>query len=208
MSRVSPMKKVSLVYLSLSLLTNLATKDFRSYLCPVVSEKLSVPQVADALKTTPPTVRRLLEDGMLRGSRSVKGTRTYWTVDAADLGVYLRDHGTFRKSPRASVLDTLRRELDALRQRVEDVEAQTGVRVGGNDRAEVVALREALRLQRNVSALQRDADDARSEVVGLLLKAMEANERADAKRRVANQALDGIVGQLTTPGDTSALSPT
>src|SRR3954469_12121269 len=60
---------------------------------PTVSDDLSVAEAADALGTSPQTVRRLLRDGELRGRRQPWGSRFVWIPSRKGVGEFLSRHG-------------------------------------------------------------------------------------------------------------------
>src|SRR6185503_18550562 len=72
---------------------------------PTVSDDLTVAEAADALGTSPQTVRRLLRDGELRGRRQPWGNRFVWVPSRKGVGEFLSQHGRLdgrRRSPPAS----------------------------------------------------------------------------------------------------------
>ncbi len=85
-------------------------------------------------------------------------------------------------------------EVRLLRSLVEDRLA-----VSPGAEAEVVALREALQLQRAAMTVLLEADADRSAGVTCLREAMEFFGSADAKRTRAIELLDGVVGSLSLP---------
>ena len=168
---------------------------------------MTVPEAARLLGCTPPTVRKLVADGHLPAVETQRGTRTFRTLRRADVKRFLSTHGGFnqRGGRPAAVSDgeirALRDEVSALAQRVDD-----GAASSPDMRAEVVALREAVQLQRAAVAELLEADDARAEGMRLLLEAMRSFETADGKRRKAASILDQVIGSLTIPGNAEELT--
>src|SRR3954469_23521011 len=73
---------------------------------PTVSDDLSVAEAADALGTSPQTVRRLLRDGELSGRRQPWGSRFVWVPSRKGVGEFLSQHGRLdgrRREPPATV---------------------------------------------------------------------------------------------------------
>jgi hypothetical protein len=64
----------------------------------------------------------------------------------------------------------------------------------------VVSLQDALARAREVSELQRRADDARSEMIKHLQAAISSGERADTFRRQALLELEESVSAMSGPG--------
>src|SRR3954470_18301470 len=60
---------------------------------PTVSDDLTVGEAADALGTSPQTVRRLLREGQLRGRRQPWGKRFVWVPSRKGVGEFLSQHG-------------------------------------------------------------------------------------------------------------------
>jgi excisionase family DNA binding protein len=60
---------------------------------PAVSDDLTVAEAADALGTSPQTVRRLLRDGELRGRRQPWGSRFVWVPSRKGVCEFLLQHG-------------------------------------------------------------------------------------------------------------------
>lgn len=166
---------------------------------------MTVPQAARALGCSPPTVRALVADGLLPATAIDRGKRTFLTIKSAEVDDYLRKHGEFSRRARrprdgGTEHQLLLAEIKALR---EAVDARGS---GGGADVEVVALREALHLQRAAMAALLEADDARSEGVRHLREAMQSFDAADLKRRRAINLLDEVIGSLTVPGNAEALS--
>jgi excisionase family DNA binding protein len=162
-------------------------------------ESLSVPQVAERLGCSGPTVRALLAAEELAGVRATRGTRNFWRVDGNEVARYLSEHGRFPS--RRPSMDTreIQEQLDDLASRVDVLESKGPSTDIDGLRAEVVALRDALHLQRQVTALMREADGARAAVVTLLVDAVKASETADEKRRQVIAITDSIAGALSLP---------
>jgi excisionase family DNA binding protein len=60
---------------------------------PTVSDDLTVAEAADALGTSPQTVRRLLRDGELRGRRPPWGNRFVWVPSRKGVDEFLSQNG-------------------------------------------------------------------------------------------------------------------
>src|SRR3954470_18454062 len=74
-----------------------------------MSDDLTVAEAADALGTSPQTVRRLLRDGELRGRREPWGNRFVWVPSRKGVCEFLSRHGRLggsrRGRPATSMLD-------------------------------------------------------------------------------------------------------
>jgi hypothetical protein len=143
-------------------------------------------------------------DGRLKRVRyETHGSRDYLRLDVAEVEAYAATHGPVGRERHAdgqllAEVEALRAEVAALRALLEDRPAGSGSHgLGG----EVVALREALQLQRAALGLLQEADEERSRATGLLMDAMRSFEQADTKRRQATAALDRVVGAMTLPRD-------
>ena len=73
-------------------------------------------------------------------------------------------------------------------------------------RARIVSLEEALARVRLAAELQRDADAERAAVVGRLLEALSASERAEALRRRAVTELEEALAAFSGPGHAAEIS--
>ena len=73
------------------------------------SDDLTVDQAADALGTSPQTVRRLLREGELQGRRKPWGTRFVWVPSRRGVDEFLSQHGRLdgRRRARLSLLSTI-----------------------------------------------------------------------------------------------------
>lgn len=183
---------------------------------------ISAPVVAQRLGTTPPTVRKLIENGDLVGTAEQHGQRLRWLADPKDVERYLDDHGPFRGTARDTAARTAQRILDeregdllrTFSAILEDINARlarleaagsqsTGQQVRDNQTTgtqTTADLLARLELQRAASTLQHEADAARSNVVTHLIAGLAASEIADGKRREVITALNTIVGILATEG--------
>src|SRR4051794_25480890 len=77
-----------------------------------MSDDLTVAEAADALGTSPQTVRRLLRDGELRGRRQPWGSRFVWVPSRNGIGEFLSEQGRLdgrRRVPRAVPESAVRR---------------------------------------------------------------------------------------------------
>ena len=165
---------------------------------------MTPPQVAVMLACTPPTVRALIDDGLLPATATKKGKRTFHTVNSDDVDTYIAQHGTFasrsgrRTRPESNGSTRTGRDEDpdepggsSVLQEIRDLRDLVESRVGSADaHADVVALQEALQLQRAAMAVLLEADDARSEGIELLKQAMDSFQSADTKRKRAAELLD------------------
>src|SRR3954452_2982669 len=75
---------------------------------PTASDDLTVAEAADALGTSPQTVRRLLRNGELRGRRQPWGDRFVWVPSRNGVREFLSQHGRLdgrrRRRPATGVL--------------------------------------------------------------------------------------------------------
>ncbi|QWF21770.1 helix-turn-helix domain-containing protein [Nocardioides sp. LMS-CY] len=164
---------------------------------------MTVPQAARALGCSAPTVRVLVADGLLAATATKRGKRTFLAINPADVDAYLTEHGGFsrrtRRQPESGGdYQVLLAEVRALREAVD-------ARNSDAASVEVVALREALHLQRAAMAALQEADDARAQGVRHLREAMESFDDADIKRKRAITLLDEVVGSFTIPGNAQDL---
>ncbi|NYD40040.1 helix-turn-helix domain-containing protein [Nocardioides panaciterrulae] len=167
---------------------------------------MTPPQAAEVLGCTAPTVRSLIIDGALRAVATKKGNRTFYAIRREDVDAYVEEHGTFDRRRRGGAADpaagsSLAGEVRSLRRLVEGRLADSSDAV-----AEIVALREALQLQRAAMAVLLEADADRAAGVKHMRDAMECFDRADAKRQHAIELLDRVVGSLTLPRTTADLT--
>jgi hypothetical protein len=173
-----------------------------------MSDTLTTGQVAGELGTTAPTVRSLLERGLLTGRQEHRGTRFVWLVDASSVRTYLAKHGEFSRRPRQSRLGKLEDEVAALaavinttNRREAPSTSRTAVERERDDlRATVVTLRETLARVHSVAELQREADAERSAIIEHLQAAVAAGERADVLRRRASGELEEALAAASRPG--------
>lgn len=180
----------------------------RGVIFPEVSDTLTTGQAARELGTTPPTVRSLLERGLLAGRQERRGTRFVWLVDASSVRTYLAKHGEFSRRPRESRLAKLETEVAVLAAAMNSPNragapstSQKAVERERDDlRAMVVTLREALARVHSVAELQREADAERSAIIEHLQAAVAAGERADVLRRRASGELEEALAAASRPG--------
>lgn len=122
-----------------------------------MQDRISTAEAARRLGTTPPTIRRLLEEEKLRGSREQRGSRFRWLIDEQSVTAYLSKHGKFpgRSGPRGgasieSKLAELSEQVDALERVVSPTPHPGGGRVADLEaerddlRAELVSVHESL----------------------------------------------------------------
>lgn len=175
---------------------------------------MTPPAVAEMIGCSPPTVRSLIEDGLLPAVAIKKAKKTYYTVSRTDVEAYLREYGPFAKrqpqrsrgqssssSGSRAEHHSLVEEIRLLREVVEGRAAPSP-----DAQAEVVALRETLQVQRAAMAALLEADDDRSAGVRSLQEAMRCFESADEKRKRAIGLLDDAIGSLTLPGTIAGLT--
>lgn len=171
-----------------------------------MSDEISVAEAARRLGASPPTIRGLLDSGRLSGRRKPRGSRFVWSVDGESVERFRSEHGPFggRRRPQHSVA-SLAAEVESLRLALDST---LNCAVERDDlRATLVTLRDALAQTRDVLQLQREADDARADMVQHLLDALAAGERADNLRRGALERLEAAVGTATGPGHPGELGP-
>lgn len=174
----------------------------------VMADAVMTGEAAELLGTTPPTVRTLLNRGLLTGRQVRRSTGFVWLVDASSIQKYKREHGDFRKRTRPSRLDRLEAELAALRTALTDSERlQPGKGSAGDAERErddlrgtVVTLRDALARTHTVAELQREAEAERSAIIEHLQAATAAGERVDVLRRRAIYELEEAVAATARPG--------
>ncbi len=172
-------------------------------------------EAARLLGTTPPTVRLMLERGVLSGRQDQHGTRLWWVVDTSSIDAYLSAHGSFKRQTSKSRLEAIEEELVALREtiaapgqgKISSSEAVRVERERDDLRATVITLQDALARARSAAELQRDAERERATVIEHLQAALAASERADALRRQAFAELDEAVAAAAFPGHPGGLAP-
>ena len=166
-------------------------------------------EAADRLGTSKPTVRILIDKGLLRATKQPRGSRFVWRVEERSLDAFLVDHGRYegRSRSRPSRVTRIEAELSTLREVVHALDptaVPNAVDAIGRERdelrAQVVNLKDALARSQDVAELQRDADTERAVVIEHLLAAAAANERADALRRQALLNLEEALAAFARPG--------
>jgi hypothetical protein len=172
---------------------------------PYMTDGVSTAEAARLLSTTPPTVRGLLESGDLHGRKINRGSRFAWVIEEGSIHRYIAEHGKFTGERRAakSRVAELEHEVAAIRSVIDaDAPPARGSTQRERDdlRATVVTLRDALARTRNVADLQKQADDARAQVVEHLIAAVSASERADALRRDAVAEMEDAVAAVAQAG--------
>ena len=180
---------------------------------------LTTSAAARLLGTSKPTVTALIAKGHLQATRQPRGKLSTWRIDERSVERWLDEHGRYDERNRGgrSRLAKLEAEVSALREEVRTLasadQLTTGVNRTGEEgrerddlRARVVSLGEALAHVRLVAELQRDADAERAAVVGRLLEALGASERADALRRRAITELEEALAAFSRPGHAAEIS--
>jgi excisionase family DNA binding protein len=176
-----------------------------------MADGVSTTDAAERLGTTRPTIRSLLERGVLAGTQMPRGgKRTAWIVDSDSLDEFVARHGRFdqktqqRTGPRLAKLEA---DVAALRAILSEAsiggpgfERDAIARERDDLRARVVTLEEALARSRTAAELQRRAEAARAQSVEHLLAAVAAGERADALRREALAEMDDAVAAASRVG--------
>jgi hypothetical protein len=181
-----------------------------------VEDVVSVRAAAEALGTTPPTVRKLLEAGELAGEKETHRSRFHWKIDGKSVERFLSEHGRFPGGPGApsrirrvhTAVESLDKRLTALEDRGFEREAvaPSALEAERDDlRARVIALEDALARISGAAELQRAADAERSRVVENLLAANAASEKADALRRRAVAALEEALAGFGRPGHAGSI---
>jgi excisionase family DNA binding protein len=159
---------------------------------------MTTAEVAVALGTTAPTVRSLLERGVLKGRKERKRRGFSWRVDRQSVRSYLDEHGEFRRRPRQARVGKREGDVDAI------VAKGSATRAAGPDasslRSRIVALEEALMRLRAVAESNRAAEDERAGVTEHLLAALGASQRAESARRQAEAELDEALAAALRPG--------
>lgn len=171
------------------------------------------------LGTSKPTVLALIADGHLQATRQPRGKLSSWHIDERSVQHWLEEHGRYDEKSRRgrSRLAKLEDEVAALHEEVRALasarQRPAGVHRAGEEgrerddlRARIVSLEEALARAHLVAELQRDADAERTAVVGQLLEAMAASERAEALRRRAIAELEETLAAFSRPGHAAEIS--
>jgi hypothetical protein len=171
------------------------------------------------LGTSKPTVHALIAKGILKATRQPRGKLSMWYIDESSVQRWLGEHGRYDEQNRRgpSRLARLEAEVLGLREQVQalvfayragpDISpAEVAARERDDLRAQVVSLEEALARAHLVAELQRDADTERAAVIGHLLEAAAANERAEGLRRRAITELEEAVAAFSRPGHAAEIS--
>jgi excisionase family DNA binding protein len=182
-------------------------------------ESVTASEAARLLGTSKPTVMALIANGHLQATRHPRGKRSIWRIDERSVQRWLDEHGKYDGPSRGgrSKLAKLEAEVSALREEVRALASahqrgvgvnRTGEEMLAHDdlRARMVSLEEALARAHLVAELQRDADAERAAVVGRLLEAMAASERAEALRRRAVTELEEALAAFSGPGHAAEIS--
>jgi len=181
-------------------------------------ESLTTSEAARLLGTSKPTVTALIAKGHLQATRQPHGKLSTWRIEERSVERWLHEHGRYDEQNRGgrSRLAKLEAEVSSLREEVlalGTVDQQAGINSTAEDgrerddlRARIVSLEEALARIRLVAELQRDAEAERAAVVGRLLDAIGASERADALRRRAVIELEEALAAFSRPGHAAEIS--
>lgn len=189
-----------------------------SYLL-TMSRDVSAGEAAQLLGTSKPTVVALIAKSHLQATKEPRGKLSIWRIDEGSVQRWLAEHGRYDTQDRQgrSRLARLEAQVSALREEVRslshtdksagDANLMSATEHERDDlRARVVSLEEALVRARIVAELQRDADAERAAVVGGLLEAAAASERADAlRRRALREQEEGLAAQ-TRPGNAAGIA--
>ena len=168
---------------------------------------MSTAEAAAALGLSVPTVRTRIEDGQLKGTRETIGSRFRWRVDREDVERLAREldesAGSASSSIAASGVRALRNEVaelqaqvDQLRQVVEQHHQNVPGTTNLASSPDVRVTHEVVLQQRAIVDSVLQADEARAEVMRLLINALQASETADEYRRRAQRAADALAGQF------------
>jgi excisionase family DNA binding protein len=180
-----------------------------------LEDELSTSEAATRLKTTVPTIVKLIRDGELIAREEARGTRFRWRVSAASVEAFRNVHGTFprKRKRRTDRLGKLESEIAALRSRVAELAAgalgadprEIGGRERDDLRARVVVLTDAWARARSAAELRDRAEEERAAMVRHLTEALAAGERADDLRREALRELEEAVAAAAQPGHSGPL---
>lgn len=185
-----------------------------------MSRSVTASEAARLLGTSKPTVIALIANGHLQATRQPRGKLSIWRIDERSVKRWLHEHGRYDEQSRGgrSRLAKLEAEVLALREEVRVIASAAPPTEGVNRttskegrerddlRAHVVSLEEALARVHLVAELQRDADVERAAVIGRLLEAVAAGERADALRRRAVTELEDALAAFSRPGHAAEIS--
>ena len=177
-----------------------------------VPDGLTTREAARRLGSTPPTVRRLLDAGLIQGDRLGDDRKFRWVISRSSLDEFIEQFGMIA-GRRNLARNWERNDQDGSFQIRDLTENAQTPAFGQRDlRREREELRSALGIAREMASrgyriaeLQRDADSERAVVVSRLLEAIEAGERADALRRQALSELTEILTSVTMPAHPGAV---
>lgn len=182
-----------------------------------MEDGISTADAATRLGTTPPTVRRLLENGDLEGQRVPRGNRFSWSISRKSVDSYLAEHGKFpgtRSGPRGNPpierqVVRLSEEVVALRSLLPTDLTEGHFQALQNERddlrAKLVSLNESLARLESATERQLLADAERAALVEHLLAAVSSAERADKLRREAFQDLQEALADTRRVGHPASL---
>jgi excisionase family DNA binding protein len=175
----------------------------------------STSQAAARLGTTIPTVDKLIRKGKLSARREPRGQlgRFRWRIDSSSVDKYLAVHGRYdqattshrvRLATVAARVDELEEQIGEIRGRAPDGKPQ------GSDladaRARIVTLEDALARSQAAADLHQDIDKAHAELVGHLIKALNASTAVDGLRGQVEDQLREALSTLLTPGHVWSLT--
>lgn len=175
---------------------------------------LTTAEAASRLGTSGPTVRQLIAKGELVAERRPRGSRFGWLIASESLEVFLATHGRYdtQGTNRRVTLKVLNEKVETIEQQVRQMWRPNGENrpdLGAEElrhledaRARIFDLEEALARSHIAEELQREADEARAEIIGHLLAAVASAERADGLRREAISSLNEAVQSFSRSGYT------
>ena len=164
-----------------------------------MADDVSVSEAAERLGTSVVTVRTLIGQGRLVATKAPWGRRFRWLVDRDSVEQLAKAGGVRKPKRLEDRLAALEQEVGALKcARAPDDRELAAER--DDLRAKVVTLEEALARMRAASELQRQAADARADVVSHLLAATAANEKAERLYRRGLEELEEALAGATRAG--------
>lgn len=184
-----------------------------------MEDGISTAEAARRLRTTPPTIRRLLEEGAIEGQQLPQKNRFRWSISPDSVDSYLADHGKFpgvRTGPRGDPtierqVARLSKEVEALRSLLPDNLSESYFEALQNERddlrAKLVSVNESLARIEAATERQLLADAERAALVEHLLGAVSSAERADKLRREALDHLQEALADARRAGHPASLRP-